>query len=69
MQYISQYNIFNLIEDMAKAKRDIIALKCTVCNSKNYTEYKTKNIKEKIELKKYCSKCQKHTNHKETKVK
>ena len=53
---------------MAKAKRDIIALKCTVCNSKNYTEYKTKNIKEKIELKKYCSKCQKHTNHKETKV-
>ncbi len=54
---------------MAKVKRDIIALKCTVCNEKNYTDYKTKNIKEKIELKKYCSKCQKHTSHKETKVK
>lgn len=54
---------------MAKVKRDIIALKCTECNTKNYTEYKTKNIKEKIEEKKYCPICQKHTVHKETKVK
>ena len=54
---------------MAKVKRDIIALKCTECNSKNYTSYKTKNIKEKIEKKKYCPVCQKHTVHKETKVK
>lgn len=54
---------------MAKVKRDIIALKCTECDSKNYTEYKTKNIKEKMEMKKYCPVCQKHTVHKETKVK
>jgi len=54
---------------MAKVKRDIIALKCTECDSKNYTSYKTKNIKEKIEKKKFCSVCQKHTSHKETKVK
>ncbi|MDX9739094.1 MAG: 50S ribosomal protein L33 [Candidatus Dojkabacteria bacterium] len=54
---------------MAKVKRDIIALKCTVCESRNYTTYKTKNIKEKIEQSKYCSVCQKHTEHKETKVK
>ncbi len=54
---------------MPKVKRDIIALKCTECNAKNYTSYKTKNIKEKMEEKKYCSTCQKHTIHKETKVK
>jgi large subunit ribosomal protein L33 len=54
---------------MAKVKRDIIALKCGICNSRNYTSYKTKNIKEKIEKNKYCAKCQKHTLHKETKVK
>lgn len=54
---------------MAKVKRDIIALKCTICNSINYTSYKTKNIKEKLEQKKYCPVCQKHTLHKETKVK
>ncbi len=54
---------------MAKVKRDIIALKCTVCESKNYTTYKTKNIKEKIEQNKYCSVCKNHTTHKETKVK
>jgi large subunit ribosomal protein L33 len=54
---------------MAKVKRDIIALKCEVCSSKNYTSYKTKNVKEKMEEKKYCANCQKHTVHKETKVK
>ncbi len=54
---------------MAKANREIIALKCTICGLKNYTGYKTKNVKEKIEKKKFCSNCKKHTVHKETKVK
>lgn len=54
---------------MAKVKRDIIAFKCTECNNKNYTAFKTKNMKEKQEKKKYCGTCQKHTVHKETKVK
>lgn len=54
---------------MAKVKRDLIALKCTECDSKNYTDYKTKNIKDKMEMKKYCQVCQKHTVHKETKIK
>ncbi len=53
---------------MAKVKRNIIALKCEVCASKNYTTYKTKNIKEKIVQNKYCKVCRKHTSHKETKV-
>ena len=54
---------------MAKIKRDIIALKCIKCGSKNYTLFKTKNVKEKIELKKFCGVCNEHTTHKETKVK
>ena len=54
---------------MAKVKRNIIAFKCEECNMKNYTTFKSKALTEKIEKKKYCSKCQKHTVHKETKVK
>jgi large subunit ribosomal protein L33 len=56
-------------EEMAKVKRNIISLKCEECSNKNYTIFKTKNIKEKIEQKKYCDTCKKHTAHKETKVK
>ena len=54
---------------MAKVKRDIMAFKCEKCNEKNYTAFKTKNIKEKMQIKKYCSRCQEHTVHKETKIK
>jgi large subunit ribosomal protein L33 len=36
---------------------------------KNYTSFKSKSINDKIEKKKYCPTCQKHTVHKETKVK
>ncbi len=54
---------------MAKVKRNIIAFKCDVCNMKNYTAFKSKALTEKIEKKKYCSTCQQHTVHKETKVK
>ena len=32
---------------MAKEKREIIALKCKECNQKNYTVYKSNNLKEK----------------------
>ena len=54
---------------MAKTNRDIVALKCEECGMKNYTTYKSKTLKEKIEKKKFCDNCQKHTLHKETKVK
>lgn len=54
---------------MAKVKREVVAFKCTDCNEKNYTAYKCKNLKEKLEKKKFCARCQKHTMHKETKVK
>jgi len=53
-----------------KYKEKLIGFECTECHNINY--YSTKNkktIKEKLELKKYCANCKKHTPHKETKVK
>ncbi|WP_425382411.1 50S ribosomal protein L33 [Spiroplasma endosymbiont of Melieria omissa] len=44
-----------------------IILICTVCLNRNYHTYKNKiKYKERIELKKYCEHCQKHTLHKES---
>ena len=43
-------------------------LVCTVCKEKNYrTEKNVVNTTDRLEIKKYCSRCQKHTIHKEEK--
>ena len=48
--------------------RDIITLACTECKNRNYSTTKNKKtMTEKLELKKYCPTCRKHTSHKETK--
>jgi large subunit ribosomal protein L33 len=48
--------------------RDIIILACTDCKNRNYTTTKNKKTTpDKLELKKYCPTCRKHTGHKETK--
>jgi large subunit ribosomal protein L33 len=48
--------------------RDIITLACTDCKRRNYTTTKNKKtIPDRLELKKFCKFCRKHTNHKETK--
>ena len=48
--------------------RDIITLACTDCKNRNYTTTKNKKTTpDKLELKKFCSTCRKHTAHKETK--
>jgi len=54
---------------MAKsASRERITLFCTICKSENYRTVKNKkNTTEKLELNKYCSRCQKNTIHKEKK--
>ncbi len=52
-----------------KETRVIIALRCQVCKNKNYTTYKSKALQEKIENKKFCPNCKKHTLHEETKLK
>ena len=42
--------------------RENITLKCPVCGEKNYRKSKNKrNTTERLELNKYCSRCQKHT--------
>jgi len=48
--------------------RDIITLACVDCKNRNYTTTKNKKTTpDKLELKKFCSSCRKHTQHKETK--
>ena len=48
--------------------RDIITLACAECKNRNYTTTKNKKTTpDKLELRKYCPTCRKHTAHKETK--
>jgi len=47
--------------------RDIITLECTECKQRNYTMTKNKKKQTgRVEYKKYCRFCNKHTSHKET---
>lgn len=48
--------------------RQKVILVCSDCLSRNYTTDRNKQVSEKrLELKKYCAKCNAHTVHKETK--
>ncbi|MEK6758295.1 MAG: 50S ribosomal protein L33 [Deltaproteobacteria bacterium] len=48
--------------------RDIITLACTECKRRNYSTTKNKKtIPDRLEIKKFCKFCRKHTPHKETK--
>jgi len=50
------------------ANENLVRMKCLECKNINYyTSRNKKKIKEKLELKKYCKFCQKHTLHKEMK--
>lgn len=47
---------------------NMIGLECVECKNINYYPHKNKKVlKERLEIKKYCSHCKKHTIHKETK--
>ena len=47
--------------------RTLVTLACTECKRRNYTIKKNKsNNPERLEMKKYCRWCRKHTVHKET---
>lgn len=51
-----------------KGARILIALVCSKCKSQNYITEKNKlNNPEKLVLKKFCPKCRKRTEHKESK--
>lgn len=53
---------------MAAGHRIIVTLECTECKRRNYSSMKNRrNTPEKLNLKKYCRFCRKHTPHKETK--
>ena len=48
--------------------REIITLQCGDCKNRNYSSTKNKKTKsERLELKKFCRHCRKHTVHKEIK--
>jgi large subunit ribosomal protein L33 len=52
---------------MAK-KKPFSKMKCSECKRINYYTKKSKKmVEEKLELKKYCKWCRKHTLHKEAK--
>ena len=52
----------------AKEARQNIVLACTECKQRNYnTKKNKKNTPDRVELKKYCRFCKKHTLHSETK--
>ena len=44
-----------------------VALSCEKCGARNYHLPATKDNSKRIELKKYCSHCNEHTLHKQTK--
>jgi large subunit ribosomal protein L33 len=48
--------------------REIITLACGDCQRRNYTQTKNRRTHpDRLELKKFCRWCRKHTAHKETK--
>ena len=53
---------------MAKEDRIIIPMACTECKERNYATSKNKrNDPDRLELRKFCPRCRKHTAHRETK--
>ena len=56
------------IKYLIMKKEVLVKMQCSDCKNINYyTSRNKKTIKEKLELKKHCSKCKKHTLHKEMK--
>ncbi|MBU1149118.1 50S ribosomal protein L33 [Patescibacteria group bacterium] len=47
---------------------NLIKMECTECKRVTHFSHKNKKtLRNRLELKKYCQWCKKHTNHKETK--
>ena len=62
------YWIWQEVSQVANAVRTKICLACTECKQRNYNNLKNKkNTPDRVELKKYCPFCKKHTSHRETK--
>jgi len=63
----SEQNIKIKKTNMPKKKKPFTKLQCKECKSVNYRTQKSKGLEGKLELKKFCKKCRKHTAHKEGK--
>ncbi len=54
---------------MPKGDRSLISLECSVCKERNYTTTKNRRKQQdKLAMSKFCSRCRKHTEHKEGKA-
>lgn len=50
------------------SQENLVKLTCSICKRINYfTGKNKKKVERKLEFKKYCRWCKKHTSHKETK--
>jgi large subunit ribosomal protein L33 len=49
------------------SERTRVALVCSECDARNYQTTKSKKKAERLELKKYCPRCERHTIHRESK--
>ena len=71
MEFISHGYQIHENEDhrmATKSTRMKITFECTECKNRNYDSFKNKrNDPDRLELKKYCPVCKKHTVHKESK--
>ena len=62
------YSTYPTDSTEGKAMRDIIQMACGECKRRNYSTTKNKKkTTERLELRKFCPFCRKHTPHKEQK--
>jgi len=67
------YNRFKLEAESQKLgaffmPREIITIQCGDCKERNYSTTKNrKTTPDRLEMKKFCKRCRKHTPHKEVK--
>ncbi len=68
LSYLSDFVAITFILRAERGMQETITLACTVCKRRNYTLTKNKKKNpDRLELKKFCKFCRKHTLHKEIK--
>ena len=68
IKYLEQNKRFTIIYMEVEVVRTKITLACTECKQRNYNMTKDKKTHpDRMETKKYCRFCKRHTLHKETK--
>ncbi len=66
LQTLSQKEVSHTVAK--KGNRVLVTLACTECKERNYlTSKNRRNQTGRLEMKKYCPRCRRHTLHRETK--